>query len=248
MRTCSITDTGKVRQDNQDRFLSDPTRGLFVVCDGMGGYQGGELAAQIAVETLEAAFADSDSNSDVNLMPRLAEALARANEAVWKRAQQEAELSEMGTTITVALIRSSHLYAAHVGDSPLFLLRDEGIMKLTNDHTLANKMITEGIITATDPACQQFSHILTRALGVEPMVNVDLLEMNLLPGDVLLLASDGLTKLVSDEEIRAYFCQPTDLELILNQLVNLSLDRGGGDNITVVAVALDDKQEVRAHG
>lgn len=239
MYACSITDTGKVRQDNQDRFLCDPNRGLFVVCDGMGGHQGGELAAQIAVETLDAVFADL--SSEVNLMPRLAEALARANEAVWKRARQEIELSEMGTTVTVALIRSWHLYAGNVGDSPLYLLRDDTIMKLTNDHTLANKMITEGILNPADPACGQFSHILTRALGVEPMVNVDLLEMNMLPGDILLIASDGLTKLVTDEEIKLHFGRPSDLELVINRLVNLALDRGGGDNITLVAVALDDK-------
>jgi len=239
MYACSITDTGKVRQDNQDRLLCDPKRGLFVVCDGMGGYQGGEMAAQIAVDTVDQAFLDLDNEQ--NLMPRLAEALARANEAVWKKAQTVAELSEMGTTVTVALIRSGHLYAGHVGDSPLFLLRSDGIMKLTNDHTLANKMITEGILTPADPACSQFSHILTRALGVEPMVNVDLMEMNLLSGDILLLASDGLTKLVTDEEIRSHFHLQTDLELILNRLVSLALDRGGGDNITVVAVALDDR-------
>ncbi|MGE5379463.1 MAG: Stp1/IreP family PP2C-type Ser/Thr phosphatase [Methylocystaceae bacterium] len=246
MLACSITDTGKVRSDNQDRHLCDPGRGLFVVCDGMGGYQGGELAAQIAVDTLDEAF--RDLTSDNNLMPQLAEAIARANEAVWKRAQQDVNLREMGTTVTVALIKSEHLYAGHVGDSPLFLLRTDNLMKLTNDHTLANKMITEGILSATDPACGKFGHILTRALGVEPMVNVDLLEMNLLPGDVLLLASDGLTKLVNDEEIKSCFIQHDELELILDQLVNMALNRGGNDNITMVAVALNDDREVRIRG
>lgn len=242
MRAWAITDTGKVRTNNQDRYICDPERGLFVVCDGMGGHRGGEVAAQLAVDTIDEVL-NSDKiksyDEEVNLMPLLARALARANEVIWQEAQNNTELSEMGTTATVALIRGNHLFAANIGDSPLFLIRQGSVRQLTQDHTLAKQMVEDGIIAANDPTCQRLSHILTRALGVDPLVNIDFLEMNLQNNDILLLATDGLTAMVASGEIAGFFKEESDPHQALRGLMDMALFRGGVDNITMVAVKLE---------
>jgi protein phosphatase len=237
MLAASITDVGKLRISNQDRFICDRDRGLFAVCDGMGGHNGGEEAATIAVDVIEGCLrADC---ADHAVMPFLAEAMAQANEAIWKEAQAHPELSNMGTTAAVALVRGNHLYVASVGDSPVFLLRAGQIKKLTRDHTLANQMVEEGLIQPGDDQHQRLSHVLTRALGVEPMINVDFMEMSLLPRDELILTSDGLTGLVTDQEIAALLeVHQENLSSALQGLCDMALARGGFDNITIVAVRL----------
>jgi len=236
LRAGSATDVGRVRTVNQDCLLV--TDGLFAVADGMGGHVGGEVAARVAVEALEEHFQPGDSEDP------LLHAIQEANRAVWDRARQDTSLRGMGTTITaVALVSvdgEERLVVANVGDSRAYLLQAGEFSQLTADHSLVEEMVRAGELSEAEAVGHPHRHILTRALGVEPEIDIDSWLIPPHTGDRLLLCSDGLVNEVADDQIAEVLRQESEPEAAANRLVELARAHGGADNITVVIVDVDE--------
>lgn len=233
LRAGSATDVGRVRHSNQDLALDGPD--LFAVADGMGGHAGGEVASNIAIETLRSTFGRRPSAEG------LRQAISEANAAVWRRSLLDTELRGMGTTLTAAaLVPSSDgqdvVVLANVGDSRAYLYSDGQIAQVTADHSLAEEKVRQGELTEAEAAVHPHRHILTRALGVGPEVAVDLWELRLQEGDRLLLCSDGLTNEVEDEAIAGVLRAVPEPEAAAVSLVTMANEHGGADNVTVVVV------------
>lgn len=235
MRAAVLSNIGKVRRQNQDRFLIDQNRGLFVVCDGMGGHKAGEVAAQMAIDIIHGDIEEMDKQHPHSF---LTTSIMKANQSVFSRGRQFEECSDMGTTITAAIIKDMNLYTAHIGDSSLFVIRSHGIEKITQDHTLAEKMQREGLLNEDEKNTNRYRHILTRALGVEASVEIDCFTNQLHPEDRLFMATDGVTDLIQPSEVREAVTNEPDLDQALQKLLHLALIRGGHDNITMLLIAL----------
>lgn len=237
MKVVGITDVGLVRRKNEDNFWIDQDNGFFLVCDGMGGHRGGEVASRLAVQTIRQDFNYLDTD---NVQEKLIKAIQKANQVIFEAGRANEHLYEMGTTLTASLIREFHLLAANVGDSGIFLIRNQSIRKITRDHTLAEQMLDDGMIKPEEIRDNAYNHILTRALGIEEQVDVDMFEENLLEGDMLLMCSDGLTDMLTAEEILTLIKNAAyDLDLAVNMLLNEALKKGGYDNITMVLIWLN---------
>ncbi|MHB1597793.1 MAG: Stp1/IreP family PP2C-type Ser/Thr phosphatase [Acidimicrobiales bacterium] len=234
-RAATATDAGRVRSSNQDMSLA--TSDLVAVADGMGGHVGGEVAARLAIETLQRSFATSKSASG------LVAATSRANRAVYDESERQATLRGMGTTLTAAaLVRSGRherIAVANVGDSRAYVLRGGELVQLTEDHSLVEEMVRNGELTPSEAAVHPHRHILTRALGIDGSVKVDSWEVDPVPGTRLLLCSDGLTNECSDAEIAATLAAEPDPEAAALRLVALAVAHGGSDNVTVVVADVD---------
>jgi PPM family protein phosphatase len=239
----NLTDTGCTREDNQDFYCYAEPEGeeeferkgrLLVVADGMGGHEGGEVASGIAVEVVRERYAGSAANDPEQA---LMEAMEAAHQAVRGFAQKHPELTGMGTTCTAAVLRNGHLYYGHVGDSRLYLIRDSGITKLTRDHTMVERMVEQGLLGAEEAKAHPQRHVLTEAMGVAEAMAVDFPQdpIALRAGDILLLCTDGLHDLVSDEEL-SIAARRADPGTACKQLITLAKERGGPDNITVQIV------------
>ena len=229
----SATDIGRVRERNEDSILVEPP--LFVVADGMGGHRGGQVASQLALETLEE-LADGGGGS-------LAEQVRRANRAVWDRALEDERLAGMGTTLTAARIEGSSALIAHVGDSRAYLLRDGMLRQLTTDHTLVARMVSSGEITEAEADVHPHKNVLTRAIGTDEQVEVDEDTIELQAGDRILLCSDGLTGMVTEDQIQAILEHSDGAPRAADRLVKAANRAGGIDNISVVvldAIGEDD--------
>ena len=219
---------GLVRQTNEDSFLV--RKGLYVVCDGMGGARGGEVASQMACERL-VALAPGSAGKD-----ELVDAIVDANGSIAARSVAEPDLLGMGTTLTSALINDGTLILGHVGDSRAYLLREGTLRQLTDDHSWVGEMVRRGELTAAQAAVHPHRSVITRALGTEGEAAPDLLEIGLEPGDRLLLCSDGLSGMVPDEKIEEVLLRPDSPQAAADALVQAALEGGGEDNITVVVV------------
>lgn len=229
MRVAAISDVGLVRAKNEDRFLARPKRGLFAVCDGMGGHKGGEVAAALAIDVIDIGYGESKDP-----FSSLASCIETANQLIFTIGSRVPEYRDMGTTLTAAVIRDNRLWVAHIGDSSLYCISEGSIQKITHDHTLAQKMVDQGLMAPAESKKHPFSHILTRALGMGVAVEADYICSPLQKGDYILLATDGLTDLVEDQEIQALIDRfGIDSHL---HMVRTALERGGHDNITVVLV------------
>jgi serine/threonine protein phosphatase PrpC len=223
LRVGARTDVGRVREGNEDGFVaSEP---LFAVADGMGGHQGGEVASKVALETLQKA---ADGTAD------LAEVVQEANRAVFTRASQDPALLGMGTTLTAVLVEEHRLHLAHVGDSRMYLARDGRLERITRDHTVVEEMVEQGRLTPEEAAIHPQRSIVTRALGVEEDIQVDELDLDVRPGDRVLLCSDGLTGMVDEGEILRLLTEHRDAQAATDALVDAANRAGGQDNITAV--------------
>jgi protein phosphatase len=241
------TDVGMRREHNEDSFLINEDLGLYVVCDGMGGHAGGETASRLAVQTIEREllsarlggddpFAAIRSLEESPLAPALREAIEGACAAVHRTARANPELQGMGTTCIALLVRGEQALVGHVGDSRAYLLRDGAITQLTEDHSLVNEQVRAGLLTLEEAKVSRLKNVITRSVGFEDDVLVDLLGVETRAGDRLLLCSDGLSNLVANEEIgRILHAQP--LKEVPEKLVQIANERGGDDNVTVIAVA-----------
>ncbi len=233
LRSGSATDVGRVRTVNQDMPLERPN--LYAVADGMGGHVGGEVAARVAVETLERAFEHSPT------IDGLLGAFTEANNAVWQESLLNADLRGMGTTLTaMALVGGTGgkdvLALANVGDSRAYVFSDGELSQVTADHSLAEERMRHGEMTEEEAAVHPQRHILTRALGVSSDVQADMWELELRSGDRVLLCSDGLTNEVSTEEMAEILREVDDPDEAARRLVDAANEHGGADNITVVIV------------
>lgn len=239
LRSAARTDVGRRRSANEDCFAVASKLGLYLVADGMGGHAAGEVASLLASETVTAALKAVDSPTAA-LTDKLRHAVAAANRAIFARVQEKPELAGMGTTVVALLADCERVALAHVGDSRAYLVRDGRIRQLTRDHSMVAELVRRHEISAQDALMHPQRHVLTRALGVRRRVEVDLIEMALAGGDVLVLCSDGLTGPVRDEEIANEVDRTHDLEEVCGRLVDLANSRGGDDNITVVCVRTEN--------
>lgn len=223
------TDTGRQRQANEDSYYAKAP--LFAVADGMGGAQAGEVASRIAA----GAFERGPRNVDATAEGQLEEIAQKANREIHRLAQEDSSRAGMGTTLTAAMLRDDEVAFGHVGDSRAYLLRDGQLKRLTKDHSLVEELRRQGRLTEEQAEEHPQRSIITRALGPEPSVNVDTMTFPARDGDVFLLCSDGLTTMVSDEEIRSILVNSKKLRAAVNRLVEAANRGGGRDNITAVA-------------
>jgi protein phosphatase len=231
--TIAKTDTGRQRRENEDcAYARAP---VFVVADGMGGAQAGEVAAQIAVDAFSRGLPDSGSPEE-----RLASRVQEANQRIWEQSRTRREQAGMGTTLTAAYLDDSELAIAHVGDSRAYLFRDGSLRRLTQDHSLVDELVRRGKLTEEQAAEHPQRSIITRALGAEPTVEVDTWTYPVRPGDVLLLCSDGLTSMITEERVEEILGGSTDLNVTAQQLIDEANAAGGRDNITVVLSRIED--------
>jgi serine/threonine protein phosphatase PrpC len=227
------TDTGRQRKDNEDNAFARPP--LFVVADGMGGAQAGEVASQIAVEAFQAGLPESGTPEK-----RLAERAQDANRRIYEISSTEHDRAGMGTTLTAVYVDDAELAVAHVGDSRAYLFRDGELGRLTQDHTLVEELLRRGKLTEEQAAEHPQRSIITRALGVDPEVDVDTRTYNARAGDVVLLCSDGLTSMISEREVSAILQQEPDLDRAAERLIAEANEAGGRDNITVILFRLEE--------
>jgi protein phosphatase len=225
--TAAMTDIGRLRARNEDSLLLEPAASLYAVADGMGGHAAGDVASQTAVAAFSAAFSETAS---------VLAAMKSANRAVIERAAAEPDKAGMGTTMTALHLRGAAMLVAHVGDSRLYRFRDRQLAQITRDHTVAQDMIDGGSLSRHAAMQHPASSMLTRSLGSRADVEVDVLEEATVPGDLLLLCSDGLTGMVTDQDIARIIGQEKALEKIAQELIEAANLRGGVDNITALLV------------
>ncbi len=230
--TVAKTHPGLQRRDNEDSMLARAP--VFVVADGMGGAQAGEVASRIAIETFEQGLPEEGSPEE-----RLAQRVQEANQRIHDVSAREHERRGMGTTLTAAYLDDTHLSVAHVGDSRAYLFRDGELERLTQDHSLVEELVRRGKLTAEQAAEHPQRSIITRALGPEPEVDVDTWTYPVRAGDVLLLCSDGLTSMISEEQVAEILGSTDDLDNAAAQLIAKANEAGGRDNITVVLFRLE---------
>lgn len=239
------TDTGKVRDHNEDAIGSNIDIGLLVLADGMGGYNAGEVASGIAVKTVielvtEACEREKREATDAptGLMRQtiiLRDAIMRANKLIYNTAQTQTQCEGMGTTIVACLFWDDRISIAHVGDSRLYRLRGEKFEQLTMDHSLLQELVDRGFYSQEEAQRSTNRNYVTRALGVEPTVDVEVGEERVAPGDHYVLCSDGLPDMVKDEDIHLTINTfNANLDMVGKQLIQLSNDNGGKDNVSVV--------------
>lgn len=240
------TDPGLVRSHNEDAVFADPALGLAILADGMGGYNAGEVASGMATSMLArslSSFLAATTGRDTALMNaelmahHLFEEIAAVNAAVFHAAESQPRYAGMGTTLVVACYYDNHLSVAHLGDSRLYRLRGGQFEQMTRDHSLLQEQLDSGMISAEEARYSSNRNLVTRALGVDPHVETEIHDHEVVPGDIYLFCSDGLTDMVDDGEIALTLeTLSENLPLAADQLVHMANDNGGRDNISVILV------------
>ena len=236
-------DTGRARFNNEDAVLVDSEHSLFVLADGMGGYNAGEVASDLAVKTLQSHFqpwvvSTSAKTTSVDVRLALSQAADAANRAVYDAAQSEPAWAGMGTTLVVAWIKGHTLWVGHVGDSRAYLWREGVLSRLSRDHSLLQEQIEAGLIKPEDEALAAHRNLVTRAVGVDPEVELEVREYALQANDLLLLCSDGLSDMLPDAGIAAVLRAHQGLDELKGALVEAANAAGGRDNIGVILVRM----------
>lgn len=239
---------GRVRVSNEDSYGYDLPLGVFVVCDGMGGHAAGEVASKIAVDSVLSYFRDQEplaadaALADAPLGAQmLSDAVNKANENILEYAQGHTSASGMGTTLVAARFADAKFTIAHVGDSRIYLLRENSLLQLTEDHSLVMEQVRRGIMTIEEARVSTAQHIITRALGTEDNSPPDLAEFPAEPGDILMLTTDGVMRHLEDAQIHEVLRDSPSLQAACDQLIDLALDAGGEDNATCLLLRV--KQE-----
>lgn len=238
LKTFSITDIGLKRKINQDYVFSSEIRvgklpNLFIVADGMGGHKAGDYASREATKTIVEYIEHSDEENPIAVIGK---AIELANSNLWKKSVESEDYAGMGTTMVVATIIDESLYVANVGDSRLYLLNDE-IKQITKDHSLVEEMIRLGGIDEEIARYHPKKNVITRAVGGGSEIQIDFFEIQLEPGDVILMCSDGLTNMLEDEEIKLLVEKQRDVIEKVETLVKAANENGGRDNITVTIIS-----------
>ncbi|HKM82960.1 MAG TPA: Stp1/IreP family PP2C-type Ser/Thr phosphatase [Candidatus Acidoferrum sp.] len=247
-----LTDVGRVRTNNEDSFRILESLHLFVISDGMGGEAHGEVASSMAVETIVNYCIEAKDDPNITLSgppggqwaektKRLQSAVCLANSRIYQSAQKNPEQRGMGATVTAAWFDNGRLSTAHVGDSRAYLLRGGNLQQLTNDHSLVAEQVRRGIITPQEAEASEMQSVLLRALGAHPEVEVDVDEVGIYPRDVLLLCSDGLTRMVTEPEIAGSLQAETNPTCAARKLIELANERGGVDNVTVIVARFQEE-------
>lgn len=227
------SDVGRVRDGNEDSYLvQDP---FYVVADGMGGHLAGDVASRIAVQTISEKTQDGNATTP----DALERAVKAANQAIWSKAHEDPSLHGMGTTCTLVLVTDSEIHLAHVGDSRAYLFRDGELTQVSDDHTLVGRMVKEGRLKPEEAERHPQRNIVTRALGVDEDVEVDLETVSVQEGDTILICSDGLTSMVDANAIRDVLANASDPQQAADRLIDIANEAGGEDNITAVVLVFD---------
>jgi len=243
----ALTDPGRVRDHNEDCIESRPEIGLYVLADGMGGYNAGEVASGMATSLIADGLQETWQIKDVDKLGRgeamglseklTKEQIGRANTAIFTTSQNNPECAGMGTTLVVCLFYDNFVTVAHIGDSRLYRLRGEQMEQVTRDHSLLQEQLDSGLITPEEAKLSQNKNLVTRALGIDPMVEPELHVYETQPDDMYLLCSDGLSDMVDDEEIRlTLITLKNNPTLLVQQLVQAANDNGGRDNISAMLI------------
>lgn len=242
------TDVGRKRDRNEDSFCLAPELGLFVVADGMGGHAAGEVASRLAVQTIREWMTKYLGGVDAGMLGPPVETCSRkanfllssirqSNRIIYDAAQSRREYAGMGTTVVSVLAMNDHVALAHVGDSRVYRIRTDHIDQLSRDHSLVQQQVELGLISQQEAQGSQYRHLITRALGLQETVEVELAEQPSLPGDILLLCTDGVSDLLEDEEMLAIVREHAeDLEKACVALVDRANYKGGDDNITALLI------------
>jgi protein phosphatase len=248
LEVASLSDVGQVRHKNEDSMgyfepRDETQRGqkgfIFIVADGMGGHRGGEIASRLAVETVIAAYYASEETDTVEA---LAGSYREANRAIIERSHSEVDLFGMGTTCTTMVVKDGEAFFAHVGDSRAYVLRDDHIKQLTEDHSLVGEMVRSGILSNEDAQRHPKRNVITRSLGTQEEIAADFPESPYVisEGDVFLLCSDGLTSLIDDGEV-GNILRSHDPKEACRALVDSANNKGGKDNITVQVIKVHQR-------
>ncbi|HHU69676.1 MAG TPA: Stp1/IreP family PP2C-type Ser/Thr phosphatase [Thermoanaerobacterales bacterium] len=238
MKVGACSEIGKVRSMNEDHYaiykLSSDVY-VFVIADGMGGHHAGDVASKMAVDEVLGFLKENYHKMENSILDLIQNSIIYANEKIFSKSLEIEEYSEMGTTLTLGMIYKDMLYVGHIGDSRIYLIRNKEITQISRDHSLVAELVRNGKITEEEAQIYPYKNIITRALGTENNIKVDLFEEQLCDGDIVLLCTDGLTNLVNEHEI-SYICneQSEDIINVPEKLVELANNRGGYDNITVI--------------
>jgi len=235
MRFAVASDVGKHRQINEDSYLVDEP--IFAVADGMGGHSAGEIASAVALQAVRKKLRKLDEEKGIPEL--LIQSIREANTAVFQKSSQKAEQRGMGTTLTVAVLCEDTCYIGHIGDSRAYLLRDKKLSQITEDHSLVAEMVKEGVLSPGEAEAHPQRSVLTRAVGIEPSVQIDTSTSKIQPKDRILLCTDGLTAMLSDAEIVQILNQPEEPKLICAKLIDMANQHGGTDNTTVILLDID---------
>lgn len=244
IKSAGATNIGRKRKVNQDSYLMEPGSGLFVVADGMGGHAGGETASKLTVETVVQSVLN-DKGSSLNMAPNdlLMGAIHRANTAVYSTAEKNKALQGMGTTVVSMYFDQGKIFVGHVGDSRVYMARKKQLWQITKDHSLVNEKLKAGIITREQMKKDKSRNVITRSVGFESSVLVDIYQREVSPGELYFACSDGLSGMVSDEEllstIEQFGWNSDDLGPLVNTLIEKANANGGDDNVTVVVARVD---------
>lgn len=244
MQFVAKTDTGKLRERNEDLYYFDAQLQLFAITDGMGGHESGDIASRLALEIIQKwAQAQVSPHTDLGPMKRLevlTELAEEANQQIYSASESSSKARGMGTTLIAGFVTFSYLTYVHVGDSRLYVLRDEKLTQITTDDSFVQKMVEKGEITAEESRTHEKRNIITKAIGLMPTVAVNADAYPLVPGDIVLACTDGLHDLIIDDrEIAEIILAADDIETAGEKLINKALDYGGTDNVTVLLVAVD---------
>lgn len=241
METFAKSDVGKAREMNQDYYYISPTDSkikLFVMADGMGGYKGGEIASKLATVSvknyIESNFENTPKEKE-EILKLIKSAMEYANMVVYEKSKQDTELEGMGTTLEVCLIYNSKAYIGHVGDSRIYRLRGVYLRKLTNDHSYVEKLVKDGTITKEEAINHPKKNMLTKALGCTVFVEPDVTVKGFIKNDIILICSDGLTNMVSEDEI--YNIIKEDVSKAPEKLIDRANENGGYDNVTAIIIS-----------
>lgn len=244
MKKIAISNKGYKRKKNQDYQLMDSKNRYFIIADGMGGHNGGEVASYTAVNTAHGLLKDFEPKSLPQIEAKLIEVFNAANEAVYTMSSSKESLTGMGTTMIVSYLFENHIIIGHVGDSRAYLLIDGNFIRLTKDHSLVQEMIDSGELNQAQANGHPQRHMITKAVGTQASIQADILTKKLLPEAVshLFMCTDGLTDYVNDEELKNICNQSSKLEDCVNNMLELALERGGYDNISISAIRLSESQ------
>ncbi len=238
MEAVAVTDRGLIRARNEDSYYINDQKALFVLCDGMGGHKAGNVASQLAVKVISGEY---ESGAAASIPDALQEAIQKANLSIWTTGNSNFDYKDMGTTAVVATISSRNgelvMNIANVGDSRLYLIREDRIRQVTIDHTVAEQMRSQGVLTGEEAIHSPFNHVLTRALGTHKDVYADIFEEPLVSGDLVLMCSDGLSDMLSEQDLLQISREEKNIDRLSQLYLHAALEKGGHDNITLIIIA-----------
>ncbi len=233
------TDVGVIRSGNEDNYLMVPDRGVYIVADGMGGHAAGEVASEMAVRIIARELGDLSSETDTTAAERVRSSIMQANSAIFERTLSEQDKRGMGTTATAMVLLGQHYLIGQVGDSRGYVFRDSTLTQITKDHSYVQEQVDAGYLSPEEARTHPYSNVITRCVGANVDVAPDVYSGTLRVGDLYLLASDGLTGMIEDEDLHRMILRNLEPQQLADELVDEANRRGGLDNVTVIVIRVD---------